>query len=56
MMHPLRLFSLDAKDTDTNPNHLVKETFTVTARDKILLPLASDGGAALHIQPVGNSK
>lgn len=49
-------FYKDAKDTDTNPNHLVKETFTVTARDKILLPLASDGGAALHIQPVGNLK
>lgn len=44
----------DAKDTDTNPNHLVKETLTVTAKDKILLPLASDGGAALHIQPAGN--
>lgn len=49
-------FYKDAKDTDTNPNYLVKETFTVTARDKILLPLASDGGAALHIQPTGNSK
>ena len=42
----------DAKDTDTNPNHLIKETFTVTAKDKITVPLASDGGAAMHIQPV----
>ena len=25
----------DAQDTDTNPNHLIKETFTVTAKDKI---------------------
>lgn len=24
----------DAQDTDTNPNHLIKETFTVTAKDK----------------------
>lgn len=42
----------DAQDTDTNPNHLIKETFTVTAKDKITVPLASDGGAAMHIQPV----
>lgn len=42
----------DAKDTDTNPNHLIKETLTVTAKDKITLPLASDGGAAMQIQPV----
>lgn len=45
-------FYKDAKDTDPHPNHLVKETFTVTAKDKITLPLASDGGAAMHIQPV----
>lgn len=45
----------DAKDTDTNPNHLVKETLTVTAKDKITLPLASDGGAAMQIQPVDAS-
>lgn len=44
----------DAKDTDTDPNHLVKETFTVTAKDKITLPLASDGGAAMHIRYIGN--
>ena len=42
----------DAQDTDPNPNHLIKETFTVTAKDKITVPLASDGGAAMHIQPV----
>lgn len=42
----------DAQDTDTNPNHLIKETFTVTAKDKITVLLASDGGAAMHIQPV----
>ena len=42
----------DARDTDTNPNHLIKETFTVTAKDKITVPLASDGGAAMHIQSV----
>ena len=42
----------DARDTDTNPNHLIKETLTVTAKDKITVPLASDGGAAMHIQPV----
>ena len=42
----------DARDTDTNPNHLIKDTLTVTAKDKITVPLASDGGAAMHIQPV----
>lgn len=45
----------DAKDTDINPNHLVKETLTVTAKDKITVSLASDGGAAMHIQPVDTS-
>lgn len=45
----------DAKDTDTNPNHLIKETFTVTAKDKITLPLASEGGAAMQIQPIDAS-
>ena len=42
----------DVRDTDTNPNHLIKDTLTVTAKDKITVPLASDGGAAMHIQPV----
>lgn len=32
--------------------HLIKDTLTVTAKDKITVPLASDGGAAMHIQPV----
>ena len=41
----------DAPDTETEPNHLVKETRTVTARDKIRLSLASDGGAAMCIRP-----
>lgn len=44
----------DAKDTDTHPNHLLKETLRVTATDKITLPLASDGGAAMHIRFTGN--
>ena len=39
----------DVRDTDTNPNHLIKDTLTVTAKDKITVPLASDGGAAMHI-------
>lgn len=42
----------DAEDTDTNPNNLVKETRVVTAKDKISLVLASDGGAAMHFEPI----
>lgn len=38
----------DAPDTDSNPNHLVKETGVVTAKDKLILALAADGGAVIH--------
>lgn len=38
-----------ASDADENPNHLNKETRTVTRKDVIELPLAADGGSVLHI-------
>lgn len=47
-------FYKDAADVNVDPNHLVKEVFTVTSKDKIKLPLASDGGSVLFIQPVSN--
>lgn len=47
-------FYKDAADVNVDPNHLVKEVFTVTSKDKIELPLASDGGSVLFIQPVSN--
>lgn len=39
----------DAPDVDENPNHLNKETRTVTRKDVIELPLAADGGSVLCI-------
>ncbi|MCD7941361.1 MAG: glycoside hydrolase family 97 protein [Bacteroides intestinalis] len=39
----------DASDADENPNHLNKETRTVTRKDVIDLPLAADGGSVLRI-------
>ena len=39
----------DAPDVDENPNHLNKETRTVTRKDVIELPLAADGGSVLRI-------
>ena len=39
----------DAPDADENPNHLNKETRTVTRKDVIELPLAADGGSVLRI-------
>jgi len=42
----------DASDADENPNHLKKEKRIVTKKDIIDLPLASDGGAVLHITKV----
>lgn len=40
---------IDAPDADENPNHLNKETRTVTRKDVIELPLAADGGSVLRI-------
>ena len=40
----------DANDVDINPNHLVKQTLTVTKKDVIDLSLASGGGAVMHIR------
>lgn len=39
----------DAKDAGINPNKLDKKTIKVSKRDMIELPLASDGGAVVHI-------
>ncbi len=39
----------DAPDVDENPNHLNKETRTVTRKDVIELSLAADGGSVLRI-------
>jgi alpha-glucosidase len=40
----------DAKDADTNPNHLVKETRTVTKSDILEMQLAIGGGQAVWIR------
>jgi len=42
----------DAEDTNIDSNKLVKEVEEITYRDKITLPLASDGGSVFHIQPI----
>lgn len=42
----------DAPDSDINPNHLIKETKTVTTKDKLSISLAVDGGTALHFTPI----
>lgn len=39
----------DAADSEANPNHLTKETRTVTAKDKIQVSLVSDGGMAMQL-------
>ncbi|HVX49828.1 MAG TPA: glycoside hydrolase family 97 C-terminal domain-containing protein [Chitinophagaceae bacterium] len=39
----------DAADVTQNPNHLVKQTKTVTKNDVLVLPLAAGGGAAVRI-------
>lgn len=39
----------DAADSDSNPNHLIKETRIVTSKDCVDVALAADGGAAMKI-------
>jgi len=39
----------DANDTNTNPNHLKKETRIVTAGDVLKLDLAANGGAVIKL-------
>jgi alpha-glucosidase len=41
---------VDAPDSETNPNHLVKQTKTVSKTDVLELSLAASGGAALHFK------
>jgi alpha-glucosidase len=40
----------DAPDVDTNPNHLIKQTKTVSKKDVLDLSLAANGGAAMHFK------
>lgn len=44
----------DAPDSDTNAEHLVTETRTVTAADVLTLHLAKSGGAAACFEPVSH--
>lgn len=41
----------DAPDANDHPENLVKETRTVTAKDRIASHLASGGGQVMHIGP-----
>ena len=41
----------DAEDTNIDSNKLVKEVKEITYRDKITLPLASDGGSVFIFNP-----
>jgi alpha-glucosidase len=41
---------VDAPDSETNPNHLVKQTKTVSKKDVMEVSLAADGGAAMHFK------
>jgi alpha-glucosidase len=40
----------DAKDVDVNPNHLLKQTRTITSADILTLRMAASGGTVLHIK------
>jgi alpha-glucosidase len=40
----------DANDADVNPNHLIKQTRTVTKKDRIDVSLAAGGGAVMRIR------
>lgn len=42
----------DAPDVDRNPNHLTKEIKNLTAKEKLMLPLAVDGGAVVCFKPM----
>jgi len=41
----------DAPDANDHPENLVKETRTVTAKDRITAHLASGGGQVMHVRP-----
>ncbi|GHT21732.1 hypothetical protein FACS189430_02300 [Bacteroidia bacterium] len=41
---------VDAPDSETNPNHLVKQTKTVSKKDVMEVSLAANGGAAMHFR------
>ena len=40
----------DAPDADKNPNHLIKQTRTVTKQDFIQVNLAAGGGEVIHLR------
>ncbi|GHT41167.1 alpha-glucosidase [Planctomycetales bacterium] len=44
----------DAPDVDTNPNHLVKQTKTVSKKDVMEVALAASGGAVMHFKKIKN--
>lgn len=39
----------DAADSESNPNHLTKETITITAKDRVRVALVADGGMAMQL-------
>jgi alpha-glucosidase len=43
----------DASDSESNPNHLVTETMPVTAKDRLKLHVALDGGFTIQLTPGG---
>lgn len=40
----------DAKDTDTNPNNLIKEQKEITAKDNLEINLAKGGGCVMYLK------
>jgi len=43
----------DATDTDSDPNHLVTETLTLTSADQLKVLIATDGGFVAQLVPHG---
>ncbi|MDR3095025.1 MAG: glycoside hydrolase family 97 protein [Bacteroidales bacterium] len=43
---------VDAPDSETNLNHLVKQTKTLTKKDVLELSLAASGGAVMHFKKI----
>jgi alpha-glucosidase len=42
----------DAEDVNVNPNHLRKESKTVSKKDSLIIRLAAGGGAAIHFKKI----
>ncbi len=43
----------DGQDAGVNPNHLVRESRTVTSGDRVVLKLAPGGGQVMRLRPAG---